>query len=64
MHSCVKHVSYAIQAVRFCFGWHCEGQSSGKCKEGGDDLIPVSDNSQPANDGNREGVPERFESDG
>lgn len=34
---------------RFCFGWHCEGQSSG----GGG--VIVSD-SQPANDGNREGV--------
>lgn len=30
---------------------------------GGDDLIPVSDNSQPANDGNQEGVLEHFEND-
>lgn len=35
MYSWVRRESYAIRAIRFCFGWHCKGQSS----EGGQGVM-------------------------
>ncbi len=65
---CVRLVSYATRGSQVLFWlalWRPEFSRNEKkpcsCR---DDLIPVSDNSQTANDGNQEGVPEHFENEG